>query len=106
MEIRIKGLAQGGNLSDAQLGKDLLQLVHRHLHPFFVGFVGGVLLQGPLQVIIDGKKRGGGIRLGVVPDGLLLLGGPLSVVVVLRGQAEKAVVEVNMLQKVSGEERE
>ena len=92
VEIGVEGLAQGWDLGDAQLGEDLLELVHRHLHPLFEGGVGGVLLQGPLQVVIDGEERLDGIRLGAGPEALLLLGGALAVVVIFGGQAEELLL--------------
>ena len=88
VEVGIEGLAQGGNLRDAQLSQDLPELSHGHLYALFEGLVGGLLLQGPFQIVVDGKEGGEGVGLGVGVDALLFLLAALAEVVVLGGQPE------------------
>ena len=88
----VKGFSQGVDLGDAQLLQHGLELVHGHLHALLIGLVGGLLLQGPLQVVVHREEGHGRVGLRLAPDGLLLLGGAPAVVVVLGGQAEEFVL--------------
>ena len=83
VKIGIKGLAQGWDLFNAQLGQDILELGHGHLHALFIGLVRGLLLKGPLQIVIHRKEGQRGLRLGVRPSGFLLFLAAAAVVVIL-----------------------
>ena len=65
-----------------------------HLHALLVDvvLVPG-LAHGPLQIVIHLQELGDGVYLGVLVGALLLLGGALAVVVILRRQTQVLIVE-------------
>ena len=96
--LGIEFLALGVLHRDAHLLQNGAQLVEDHLHALLVDIVLIPRLgHRPLQVVIDLQELGDGVDLGVLVEVLLLPGGALAVVVVLRRQTQVLVVEGRQL---------
>ena len=92
VEVGVEGQPQGRDLGDPQLLQGGLELGHDHLHALGVGLVGGLLLQGPLQVVEDRQEFLHRVGLGGGPGVLLFLLAPLAVVVIFRQQTQVFVL--------------
>ena len=69
--LRIEGLARFAEGLDTQRVEDLDKLCQGHLHALFIGLVCGLVMQGPLEVIIDGKELLHRIGNGILIDAVL-----------------------------------
>ena len=90
--LRIEGLARFAEGLDAQRVEDLDKLCQGHLHALFIGLVCGLVMQGPLEVIIDGKELLHRIGNGILIDAVLFALRALAEVVILRSQPQKLIV--------------
>ena len=86
MQQRIKGLPQGGNLLNAQLFQNCLELLHGHQNTLGIGLVNGLLTEGPGKIVVYRKKRRCGLRFSGIPGMFPLPLTALAVVVILRQQ--------------------
>ena len=90
--LRIEGLARFAEGLDAQRVEDLDKLCQGHLHALFIGLICGLVMQGPLEVIIDGKELLHRIGNGILIDAVLFALRALAEVVILRSQPQKLIV--------------
>ena len=90
--LRIEGLARFAEGLDAQRVEDLDKLCQGHLHALFIGLVCGLVMQGPLEVIIDGKELFHRIGNGILIDAVLFALRALAEVVIFCSQPQKLIV--------------
>ena len=90
--LRIEGLARFAEGLDAQRVEDLDKLCQGHLHALFIGLVCGLVMQGPLEVIIDGKELLHRIGNGILIDAVLFALRALAEVVIFCSQPQKLIV--------------
>ena len=90
--LRIEGLARFAEGLDTQRVEDLDKLCQGHLHALFIGLVCGLVMQGPLEVIIDGKELLHRIGNGILIDAVLFALRALAEVVIFCSQPQKLIV--------------
>lgn len=90
--LRIEGLARFAEGLNAQRVEDLDKLCQGHLHALFIGLVCGLVMQGPLEVIIDGKELLHRIGNGILIDAVLFALRALAEVVIFCSQPQKLIV--------------
>ena len=90
--LRIEGLTRFAEGLDTQRVEDLDKLCQGHLHALFIGLVCGLVMQGPLEVIIDGKELLHRIGNGILIDAVLFALRALAEVVIFCSQPQKLIV--------------
>ena len=92
VKVGVEGLTDLTENLHAQTIQNLNKLCHGHFHTLFIGGILGGLVQGPLQIVVDGKKLCHGIGLAVAVGGFLLLQGALAEIVIFRSQTQVCVM--------------
>ena len=90
--LRVESISGGAEGSDVHGFKNLYQLPHRHFHALFIGFVGSVILQRAIQIVVDRQKLLCRFGPGVLIDVILFLCGALAEVIEFRRQPQVLVV--------------